>query len=97
MVFLTRHISIIKIGDDKRLVDIMSMTKSFIGIIYGFIFKDRVIKPLAKVYTLLPEWNKEYYNEITFHELLRHTVGIIDNHPHEMIFYEKITKLLYKK
>ena len=70
-----------EIGDDKRLVDIMSMTKSFIGIIYGFIFRDRLIKPSTKVYTLLPEWDKEYYREISFHELLCHTAGIIeDNH-----------------
>jgi len=68
-----------EIGDKNKPVHIMSMTKAFIGIIYGYIFKDKLIKPSTKVYTLLPEWNKEYYNQITLNELLRHTSGIIDN------------------
>jgi hypothetical protein len=55
------------------------MTKSFIGIIYGFMFNDKLIKPKDKVYKYIDEWNKKDYNKITFDELLTHKSGLIDD------------------
>jgi hypothetical protein len=67
-------------GNNNKYVHIMSMTKSFIGIIYGFIFKDKLIKPKDKVCQYIEEWNKKDYNKITFDELLTHKSGLIDNY-----------------
>jgi CubicO group peptidase (beta-lactamase class C family) len=62
-------------GNPNINILIMSMTKSFIAICYGYMFLDKLLKPSDKVSKYILDYN----NLVTFDELLTHTSGIVDD------------------
>ena len=70
------------------------MTKSLIGILYGFAVGDRVLNLDEPAANFLTEWNRDERSEITIRHLLENTSGL-ENPPFTASPFNKQTRLAW--
>ena len=80
--------------DRQSLYSGRGMTKSLIGILYGFAVADRIVSLDEPAATYLPEWRDDARSKITVRHLLENTSGL-ENPPFTDSPFSKQTRLAW--